>query len=380
MSRPDVLIAGAGPAGSIAALLLARAGLRVRLLDRATFPRHKLCGDTLNPGALALVRQFGVADRIEAAGVPIRGMVVTGHDGTEVIGEYGRGTQGVAILRRNLDELLLDAAIEAGVEFQDRVTIAAPIASEAAGRVRVEGVEIASDGRRERLEAPMTIAADGRRSRLAFALGLARHPARPRRWAIGAYFDDVAGCRTGFGEMHIREQQYIGVCPVPGGLTNACIVVSDPRAGAIADPAALLTSALSRDRLLGDRFASAHMVGAPTVLGPLAVDATRAGADGLLLAGDAAGFIDPMTGDGLRFAIKGAELAADVARRAIANPSIDAPGELTRLRAQAFAGKWRLNRALRTLVASPRVIALASSAARLWPVPVEHLIARAGDA
>lgn len=379
MNRTDVLIIGAGPAGSIAALLLARAGLRVRLLDRARFPRHKLCGDTLNPGALAMVRQFGVAHRIEAAALPIRGMVVTGDDGTEIIGEYDAATRGVALPRRDLDALLLETAIDAGVEVDEHVTVLAPHVSETAGRVRVDGVEIAGTRGRLRLEAPMTIAADGRHSRLAFALGLARHPARPRRWAIGAYFENVAGCRAAFGEMHIRQDQYIGICPVPGGLTNACVVVSDPRAGAIADPPALLSSALSHDRLLGDRFASARMIGRPTVIGPLAVDTTRAGVDGLLLAGDAAGFIDPMTGDGLRFAIKGAELAADVARRSIENPSVDAAGELTRRRAQAFAGKWRLNRALRRLVASPRAIALASSAARLWPLPVQHLIARAGD-
>jgi flavin-dependent dehydrogenase len=180
--------------------------------------------------------------------------------------------------------------------------------------------------------------------------------------------------------MHIRPDCYIGICPVPGGLTNACVVVAEPRGGALAEPAALLKARLWRDPVLADRFASAHMIGKPAVLGPLAVDANRAGVDGLLLAGDAAGFIDPMTGDGLRFAIAGAELAADVARRSGQNPSFDAAGELTRRRADAFAGKWRLNRALRRLVASPRAIALASAGARLWPVPVQQLIARAGDA
>ena len=92
---PDVLIAGAGPAGSIAALLLARAGVRVRLLDRATFPRDKLCGDTLNPGALDILRRLGIATDIERAGLPIRGMVVTGAGGVSVHGEYGPGLRGL---------------------------------------------------------------------------------------------------------------------------------------------------------------------------------------------------------------------------------------------------------------------------------------------
>ena len=70
----------------------------------------------------------------------------------------------------------------------------------------------------------MVIAADGRRSTLAFARGLAHQPARPRRWAIGGYFSGVAGCST-VGEMHVRQGHYIGVAPVPGGLTNVCVVV-----------------------------------------------------------------------------------------------------------------------------------------------------------
>src|SRR4029450_12694412 len=80
------------------------------------------------------------------------------------------------------------------------------------------------DGRSLTHPARMVIAADGRRSALAIGRGLARQPERPRRWAIGAYFSDVAGV-TRLGEMHVRHGHYIGVAPVPGGLTNACLVV-----------------------------------------------------------------------------------------------------------------------------------------------------------
>ena len=81
----DVVIAGAGPAGAIAATVLARAGVRVLVLDRARFPRDKLCGDTLNPGALAILaasRALDVAD----GGLPLDGMIVTGPTGVRVVG------------------------------------------------------------------------------------------------------------------------------------------------------------------------------------------------------------------------------------------------------------------------------------------------------
>ena len=152
------------------------------------------------------------------------------------------------------------------------------------------------------------IAADGRRSAVAFALGLARHPRRPRRWAIGAYFEGVTGL-SDVGEMHVRHGHYIGVAPVPGGLTNACLVVSEGRARSIGSAADRRPRSRRAPRPIPRaRFAAARRATPVTMLGPLAVEVDSAGVEGLLLAGDAAGFIDPMTGDGLRLALRGGEL------------------------------------------------------------------------
>jgi flavin-dependent dehydrogenase len=377
--RPEVLIAGAGPAGAISALLLARAGVRVRLLDRAAFPRDKLCGDTLNPGALGMLRRLGIAQPIERAGLPIRGMVVTSASGVRVRGEYGPGICGLSLLRRELDWMLVRQAIDAGAVFEPGVLVQEPIVEDCAGRPRVTGLRVVGcSGRAHVLRAPLTIAADGRRSRLAFHLGLAQHPGSPRRWAIGGYFDGVPP-EPSFGEMHIRCGRYIGVAPVPGGLTNACVVVAEPRGGALAEPAALLVASLRSDPSLGYRFSSARLVSAPGVLGPLAVDTHTAGVQGLLLAGDAAGFIDPMTGDGIRIAMRGAELAAEIAIDALSGRIHDASAVLADRRRKEFASKWKMNRVLRALVASPRAVTWAARGARLCPAAVRHLITAAGD-
>jgi len=146
-----------------------------------------------------------------------------------------------------------------------------------------------------------------------------------------------------------------------------------------AEPVALLTRALASGPMLRDRFSDARLVAPPTVLGPLAVDAPRAAIDGLLFAGDAAGFIDPMTGDGLRFAVQGGELAAHAGLHALEHGWTGVHARLAADRRRAFAGKWRFNRALRALVSSPRAIGAAAAATRLAPGILHAVIARAGD-
>src|SRR5262249_54230033 len=123
----DVLIVGAGPAGCVAATVLARAGARVRLVDRATFPRDKLCGDTVNPGTLAVLRRIGLADPIEQLGLRVDGMRLTGGNGAFVDGYYPAGLSGRAILRRDLDWSLLQCAIKAGAAFEEALTVREPI-------------------------------------------------------------------------------------------------------------------------------------------------------------------------------------------------------------------------------------------------------------
>lgn len=374
----DVVIAGAGPAGAFAAAILARAGCRVRLFDRARFPRHKLCGDTLNPGAVAILQDhFDVAPLV-AMSDPIRGMLLTGPNGVQVRGEYGEGLAGRAVTRRVLDQWLIERAVEAGAVLDEGAAVRDLIVKDS----RVAGVIVdGPSGKRCTHPARLVIGADGRRSAIAIGRGLSRQPARPRRWAIGAYYTGVDGT-TSMGEMHIRRGHYIGVAPVPHGLTNACLVVSHDHGDApLTRPAETLTSFLNADPQLAPRFARAHAASAPVMLGPMAVDATAAGAPGLLLAGDAAGFIDPMTGDGLRFALLGAALAASVARGSLdgLEPVERAHVTLAGRRRRAFQSKWRFNRTLRSLVASPASVTAAAMTAQVLPSVFAKMIQFAGD-
>ncbi|MFN7977653.1 MAG: FAD-dependent monooxygenase [Vicinamibacterales bacterium] len=370
----DVVVAGGGPAGAVAALVLARAGHRVRVFERARFPRAKLCGDTLNPGALARLGAHLDLGPLRAAGLPLSGMRLSGPGGATVEGRYPSGQTGLAVTRAHLDRWLLTAAAAAGATVEEGVRVDGPVADQ--GRVR--GVVVRGRAHHARL----VIAAEGRGSRLAQACGLVRTPSAPRRWALGAYASDVGGTDVALGEMHVRAGRYLGIAPVAGGATNVCLVLGRADAAvAVRDPWAAIRVLALADPLLAPRLGDARPIGRPVVLGPMALDAVAAGVPGLLLAGDAAGFIDPMTGDGLRLAIEGGELAATIAGDVLdGRLAIDAaPAALAAARRQAFATKWRFNRGLRLLVDTPVAVRAAAQTAGWWPAVFHKVIAFAGD-
>ena len=184
-------------------------------------------------------------------------------------------------------------------------------------------------------------------------------------------------CRLGDG---CRRDSYVGLAPLPGGLTNVCVVRSLRlrHAPARLDQRAIILATIQKDPSLAVRFTSARQESDVSALGPLAIEASAAGCPGAVLAGDVAGFIDPMTGDGLRFAIGGGVLAAE-AILAEAGSGHCAVATLERARARAFAGKYRFNRALRTLSGSPRALTAMGWLSARWSTPAEAIVRTAGD-
>lgn len=380
MTAADVVVAGAGPAGALAACLLARAGARVALIDRSRFPRPKLCGDTLNPGAVALLGRHVDVAPLAARATPIAGMLLSGPGPVCVRGRYGEGITGLGVTRDVLDAWLVNEATRAGATLVEQATVSGP---DLAADGRVTGVRLRyRSGSTSAISAPVTLGADGRRSRLGEACGLSRCASRPRRWAIGAYFEGVTELST-LGEMHVRAGHYLGVAPTADGRANACLV--QPHAPGEAEwgtPDALLASRLRADPVLGPRFARAVASAKATVLGPLAIDTRTPGCAGLLLIGDAAGFIDPMTGDGIRLALASAELAAATVSDVL-DGQVDAAVAYRQYATAlgAEVGRKRVfNRVMRTLVASPRAVAIAARTAAVWPGPLRAAIRYAGDA
>jgi flavin-dependent dehydrogenase len=373
----DVLVVGAGPAGAIAAWRLASAGARVTIVDRDAFPRDKLCGDTLNPGAVGFLESLRVPHSPLPAARPLAGMTVSGPR-TRIDARYPPGVTGRAILRRHFDAWLLNQAVAAGAQMESGLIARGAVADRADAADVVRGITMGRGSSSEfRLAASVTIAADGRASRVARSMGLARHPSAPRRWAFGTYMRGVAG--TGdVGEMHVRGRRYIGIAPIADGVCNVCVVTGPHPGGK--SPKDVVTAHIQRDPQLRQRFAGAALEGPIRVLGPLAVESPACGLPGLLLAGDAAGFIDPMTGDGLHLALRGGWLAAGEAMYALETGDLaGAVSRLTRARAEAFNAKLRFNRWLRRLVEAPVAVELAGLGGAMAPGIVRWAVTRAGD-
>ena len=374
----DVLVVGAGPAGAIAAWRLASAGARVTIVDRDAFPRDKLCGDTLNPGAVAFLESLRIQQSPLAGARQLAGMTVSGPR-TRIDARYPAGVTGRAILRRHFDAWLLNQAVAAGAQFESGLMARSALAERVNGADVVRAVTMGRGSSSEfKFEAPVTIAADGRASRVARSMGLARHPSSPRRWAFGTYMRGVTGT-SDFGEMHVRGRRYIGIAPIDDGVCNVCVVTGPHPGGR--SPRDVVTSQVRLDPQLRERFAAASIEGPVRVLGPLAVESPACGVPGLLLAGDAAGFIDPMTGDGLHLALRGGWLAAGEALHALETGDFAAAVQrLTRARAETFSAKLRFNRWLRRLVEAPIAVELAGLGGSVAPGLVRWAVTRAGDA
>jgi flavin-dependent dehydrogenase len=301
--------------------------------------------------------------------------------GASVCAPYDAPAVGLALRRRDLDQWLLDEAIRAGARFEGAIAARRPLMDRPGPDTMVKGLVVAASGgvgHDLRLPATMTIAADGRNSPLARALGLTRQTRAPRRWAFGAYAHNVTGI-TDCGEMHVQARGYIGVAPLPGETVNVCVVTGPRPRGRT--PLEVIRLALAAHPELGRRFHAAEFAERPRVLGPLAAETHAPGCAGLLLAGDAAGFVDPMTGDGLHLALRGAVLAAEETLRVLETGDyVGAVRRLDDARRRILGRKLRFNRAVRWLVDRPSAVEWASRGAQIAPGLIRRAVRYAGDA
>lgn len=348
MKMLDAVIVGAGPAGSAAAMGLAQRGFRVALVDRARFPRDKPCGDYCDPGAERILHDIGCLDDVLAAGAsPISTMTVAAQDGNGFTAAFPSG-RGLLIPRRRLDAVLRNRAEQAGAQILEGF--------------RADGVRIEHDGANvvearpgtRAIAARLIIAADGMRSIVARRLGLLT--VRPvGRFTVGAYFSGLPGPAPQ-GALHLGPRLYGGVAHFGDGTANVCLAL--PRTFFHErTPAAAFAEGVRHLPVLADLLTSARRESAFRCTGPVGFASHRVVADRVILAGDAAGQIEPMTGQGIFFALRAGTLAAEAAADALTAGDLSARRlhGYARRRAQEVAGKLWVSRVVGSLALRPRL-------------------------
>jgi flavin-dependent dehydrogenase len=330
-------------------LLLARQGFRVALLDQSHFPRHKACAEYLSPGVWETVRRLGLAEVLDAhAPLRVCGMEIISPGDCVLPVRYrscGQSHHAMTLSRRRLDTSLVRAATASGVELCEGFRVQAPL-FEGGSAVGVEGIQGST---RRVIRSRLVVAADGARSSLARRLGLTRAPRWPIRLGLVAHFTGPVRLRGGMGQMHVFPDGYCGVAPLPAdshsneaGRLNVAMVV---REDAVRQERISATHFFdrwieSRPRLR-ELLTECERADAVRGVGPIGARARRVSLSGMLLVGDAAGFFDPFTGEGIYRAIRGAEIAADVGARALraGDLSARALSAYDRGRARAFRRK-----------------------------------------
>ena len=352
----DVVVVGAGPAGSALALGLARSGVRVVLLDRARFPREKVCGEGLMPAGVEALEALGV--RLDAF-PPLRGVTYRVPGVGEARGRFAAGRGGAGVRRVVLDSLLAERAASApGVD--------ARFGCEATGIVpETDHVEVATSSGPVR--ARHAVGADGIRSRIATWMGWARPPRKPLRYAMRAHLEAPA---HGIDRVVVTLLPSAEVYVAPTSTDELLVALLAGR-----------ESLSAGEGGVRDRYAARVRAAHPELEVPPDVDVRGAGpfwvrpravaGSRVFLAGDAAGFLDPLTGDGMSDAF----VAAGELSRIIAGARRDPVAAYARWE----RGQWRrrvfVNHLALTLTGSRTLARRALRRLQRRPVTLDRLLA-----
>lgn len=285
----DALVVGGGPAGSSSALRLARAGFDVRVLERTQFPRTKVCGEYVSPGACNVLAELGLLDSVAAEAFPLRRIALAGFDKEPVdLRLPDRGA--LSIPRSRFDEMLLSAAEQAGA-----TTIGGTFLDLEERRDRVVVTYRDRSGAERSIECRVVVGADGAFSTVAQRAGMAAPRRRGGRWAVGGH---LTGQRDEDAlEMFVGTGGYYARNPLGDGKANSMLVLPDARRGDEADRA-VVSLTHGKHRFEEDKLERRVAVG------PLRYDSRVAARGRVLLAGDAAGLLDPFVGQGMAIALE----------------------------------------------------------------------------
>ena len=350
----DVAIVGGGPAGSSCAAFCAMAGLQSLVLDREKFPREKVCGDCLNPSCWPVLERLALADRVRDLPHSKLGSVAfIAIDGRELIVDLPSGANCEISVKRSLfDDLLLRRARELGANIHEQTTVT--------GLSRNDHwhIETASG---EFFQARILVGADGRNSTVAHLCNLLPRPAR-ERVALQAHIPLPRDFGNRIVLQFLREG-YSGQASVNETQLNLCLVGTPPTISKLR-------------RWAEHQFQLPADQGWRTIT-PLTRSPVPSAHENLFFVGDAARVVEPFTGEGIYYALRSGELAANAAAKIVRGENRQlALRNFTRAYSGMYRGRLWINRLAREAVLRPQLGSFFVHAARVNPSILKSLTAK----
>ncbi|MEC4017036.1 geranylgeranyl reductase family protein [Streptomyces sp. H27-D2] len=384
--RADVIVVGAGPAGSTTAYYLAKAGLDVLLLEKTAFPREKVCGDGLTPRATKQLVSMGIDISEEAGWLRNKGLRIIG-GGSRLQLDWPElaayPNYGLVRKRDDFDEQLARQAQKGGARLYERCNVGAPVIDDRSGRITGVHAKLGEEKTPVTFHAPLVVAADGNSTRLSLAMGLHRREDRPMGVAVRTYFtsprhdDDYL---ESWLELWDRRGAEDRLLPGYGWIFGMGDGTSNVGLG-------ILNSSSAFKELDWREVLKAWCASMPADWGytpenmtmpirgaalPMAFNRQPHYTKGLLLVGDAGGMVNPFNGEGIAYAMESGQIAADVivqaqARQTPAQRELALQGYPKVLK-ETYGGYYSLGRAFVKLIGNPKVMQIATQRGLTHPV------------
>ena len=387
----DVIVVGAGPAGSATAYHLARAGHDVLLLEKTEFPREKVCGDGLTPRAVKSLVSMGIDTSEQAGWLHNKGLrIIGGGMRLELpwpdLASYP--SYGLVRPRSDFDDLLARQAVKAGALLHERTNVTGPVLDKAG---RIVGVQTKGDDGERTFHAPLVVAADGNSSRLSLAMGLHKRDDRPMGVAVRTYYrsprhdDDWL---ESWLELWDRDEQtgrerllpgYGWIFGVGDGTSNVGLgILNTSTAWGQVDYKDLLKRWLDQtpeEWGFRDENRTQPVRGAAL---PMGFNRQPHYTRGLLLVGDSGGMVNPFNGEGIAYAMESGEIAAQVIAQALARPTADsrerALQAYPQTLKQVYGGYYTVGRLFVKAIGDDRVMRLATRHGLPHPVLMRFVL------
>jgi geranylgeranyl reductase family protein len=376
----DIIVVGAGPAGSTTAYYLAQAGLDVLMLEKCAFPREKVCGDGLTPRGVRALVAMGISVSEQDGWVRNKGLRVIGAgkrlelSWPELSSYPGYG---LVRPRTDLDQMLARRAQQAGARLVEGITVTGPVLGERTGRIT--GVKAkAADGGERTYRARVIVAADGNSSRLSVAMGLRKRDDRPLGVAVRTYYqsprhdDDYLESWLDLWDGDRLLPGYGWIFGMGDGTSNVGLgLLNTSAAFGHTDYHALLhkwLAGMPGEWGFTEENRTQPIRGAAL---PMGFNRTPHYYHGLLLAGDAGGMVNPFNGEGIAYAMESGEILARTIAQALARARRTETERVLagypRALAQAYGGYYSVGRVFVKAIGRPELMRFATKHAMSRP-------------